>query len=147
MPKIDEIRNVVFLTKASIIGLSETKIDESILDSEIDIEMGTNCFDQRETDTVRGVICYISSNICIDVKTPPNTNIENIVFDILLPKTKAFTVSIIYRPPKQIKKFSSTYNDVNHNTNDKEIYIIGDMNIIKKLSPDNNSLSNICKQY
>ena len=38
IPKIDEIRHMTKITNAAIVGIGETKLDESILSSEIDIE-------------------------------------------------------------------------------------------------------------
>ena len=56
--------------------------------------------------------------------------IENLVFDILLPKSKPITIGVFYRPPNQaefidlmVKKFS------NLNLKDNEIYLFGDFNI------------------
>ena len=37
LPKIDEVRYIVNITNASIIGISETKLDKSILSSELEI--------------------------------------------------------------------------------------------------------------
>ena len=38
LPKIDEIRHMTKITNATVVGIGETKLDESILSSEIDIE-------------------------------------------------------------------------------------------------------------
>ena len=38
LPKIDETRYIAKLTNATIIGLSETKLDNTVLSSEIEIE-------------------------------------------------------------------------------------------------------------
>ena len=38
LPKIDEIRYVAKLTNATVIGLSETKLDNTVLCSELEIE-------------------------------------------------------------------------------------------------------------
>ena len=57
-------------------------------------------------------------------------DIENILFDILLPKTKPFTIGIFYRPPSQndfVEKISSGFNKLL--PEEKEIYILGDFNI------------------
>ena len=56
--------------------------------------------------------------------------IENLVFDILLPKIKPITTGVFYRPPNQadfmnliVEKFS------NLNLTDNEIYLLCDFNI------------------
>ena len=38
LPKIEELRSIAEKSKAAVIGISETKLDKSILNSEIDIE-------------------------------------------------------------------------------------------------------------
>ena len=56
--------------------------------------------------------------------------IENIFFEILLPKTKPITVGIIYRPPNE-NNFLQTQNEnfAKFDTLKKELYILGDLNI------------------
>ena len=56
--------------------------------------------------------------------------IENLVFDILLPKLKPITTEVFYRPPNQaefmdlmVEKFS------NLNLKDNEIYLLSDYKI------------------
>ena len=38
LPKIDELRHIARLTNAAVIGISESKLDDSVLTSEIQIE-------------------------------------------------------------------------------------------------------------
>ena len=56
--------------------------------------------------------------------------INNIIFEILLPKTKPIVVGIIYRSPSQ-NKFLETPNKnfPSIDTDAKETYILGDFNI------------------
>ena len=73
---------------------------------------------------------YIRQNINYNKKDIFPDSIENIVVDILLPKTKPFTVCTFYRPPTQYN-FS---NDINDNfaklfPEATNIFILGDMNI------------------
>ena len=56
---------------------------------------------------------------------------ENVFFEIHLPKTKLITVGIVYyRPPNQTN-FIKTLNQnfAKLDTTDKETYILGDFNI------------------
>ena len=57
-------------------------------------------------------------------------DIECIFVDILLPKTKAFTVGIFYRPPNNTKSVENTTEDFHklHSENNDE-FILGDINI------------------
>ena len=38
LPKIDELRDIAKRTKAAMIGISECKLDSTVLDPEIEIE-------------------------------------------------------------------------------------------------------------
>ena len=62
LPKIDEIRYIAERTKAAVIGITESKVDESIFQSEIQIDN----YDLFQCDKNRnggGVACYIRSDI------------------------------------------------------------------------------------
>ena len=57
-------------------------------------------------------------------------DIENILFDILLPKSKPFTVGIFYRPPSQNNFLNLLKEDFDKlNPEKKELHILGDVNI------------------
>ena len=129
LPKIDEIRYIATLSNAAIIGISESKLDDSVLDCEVNI-----CgYDLLRCDRNRnggGVACYIRQNINYNKKDIFPDSIENIVVDILLPKTKPFTVCTLYRPPVQY----NFVDDINDNFDklspeSTDIFILGDMNI------------------
>ena len=38
LPKIDKLRHIARLTNAAVIGIAESKLDDSVLTSEIDID-------------------------------------------------------------------------------------------------------------
>ena len=74
-----------------------------------------------------GVACYIRKDLCFNTRTLHCKKIENLVFEILLPKSKAITIGVFYRPPNHaefmdlmVEKFS------NLNLKDNEIYLLGD---------------------
>ena len=101
LPKIDEIRYIAARTNATVIGISESKLDETILQSEIQISN----YELLRCDRNRnggGVACYIRSDIgyLLTEHFFPK-EIENIFVEILLPKTKPLIVGIIYSPPNQ----------------------------------------------
>ena len=57
-------------------------------------------------------------------------NIENIVLDILLPKSRPTTVGIIYRPSNQVDSVDHFNNALGKLTfQSNEIYLLGDFNI------------------
>ena len=109
--KKDEIRCIANKTKAAIIGITESKLDHTVPDSEVNFPgyYILQCDRNRNSGGVARTLH---------------------VFDILLPKSKGITIEVFYRPPNQaefmnlmVKKCS------NLNLKDNEIYPLGDFNI------------------
>ena len=129
LPKIDELRNIAKLSNAAVIGIGESKLDDSVLSSEIHID-NYNTFRCDRNRHGGGVVCYIRNDLSYDVKSFFPPEIENIFFEILLPNTKTIIVRIIYRPPSQsefLEIINTQFNKLDINNN--EIYILGDFNI------------------
>ena len=100
LPKIDELRNIAKLSNAAVIGITESKLDDSVLSSEIHIDN----YNTLRCDRSRHggeVVCHIRNDLSFDVKPFFPPEIENVFFEILLPNTKPIVVGIIYRPPSQ----------------------------------------------
>ena len=75
-----------------------------------------------------GVACNVRNDISFNVRSDFSNEIENIVLDMLLPKTKPILVGILYRPPDQ-PKFSDKLSTVISRSNtfdNQEVYILGD---------------------
>ena len=98
LSKIEEIRHIAKLSNASVIGVSESKLDDSVFDNEVSIE-GYKLLRADRTRNGGGVACYIKSELGYNFRKDFSTDIENIFFDILLPNSKPILVGIIYRPP------------------------------------------------
>ena len=128
LPKVDELRDIAKNTNAAIIGVTESKIDSSIFDSEINIE-GYSLLRKDRNRHGGGVVCYIQNTLCFNTIDIFSEEVENIVFDIFLPKTKPFTVGIFYRPPNQGDFINKISNDFNKLLPLEEIYVLGDINI------------------
>ena len=86
LPKIDEIRYFTKKSNAAVIGITESKLDKSVLDSEINID-GYEVLRCDRNRNGGGVACYIREDIGFDVKSCLSNDIEHIFFDVLLPKT------------------------------------------------------------
>ena len=100
LPEIDELRNIAKCSNAAVIGISESKLDFSVLSSELHIDnYNTLCCDRNRHGGK--LVCYIRKDISYDVKYFFPHEIENVFFEILLPNTKAIVVEIIYWPPSQ----------------------------------------------
>ena len=120
---------MAYSSNAANIGVSESKLDESVLQSEIQI----NNYDLLRRDRNRnggGVACYIRSDISYIQKQYFPEEIENIFFEILLPKTKLIVVWIIYSlPTENYFREILNKNFPSIDTDTKETYILGDFNI------------------
>ena len=87
LPKIDKIRYIAACNNAAVTGVSESKLDETILQSEIHI---SNYEELRWCDEDRnggGVTWYVRSDIGYLQMQFCSKEIENI-FEILFPKAK-----------------------------------------------------------
>ena len=95
LPKIDELSYIAKLSNAAVMGITESKLDHCILDSEIEIDnyQILHCDRNRKE---RGVACYVRNDLSYIEKDFLPEEIENILFEILLPKTEPITVRIIY---------------------------------------------------
>ena len=67
MPKIDEVRHIANKTNASIIGISETKLDETILSSELEVD-GYDLLRPDQSRRGGSAASYIKSSIVYSYK-------------------------------------------------------------------------------
>ena len=92
-----QARDIVKLSYAAVIGIVESKLDDSAL-SHIDNHNTLRCDRNKHGG---GVVCYIRDDLSYDIKSIFPPKIENIFFEPLLPNAKTIVVGIIYRPPSQ----------------------------------------------
>ena len=130
MTKLEELRIIAKPTNAAIIGISESKLDESVLEPEIQIDdyKILRCDRNRHGG---GVACYIRNDLNYNILSVFPREIESVVFQILLPNSKPITVGAIYRPHNQ----SNFLEVLNENMNkidsiSSEIYILGTLTLI-----------------
>ena len=127
--KIDEIREILRISKVGILGITESKLDDSILDSEVSVE-GYQIIRSDRNRNGGGVACYIREDFVFNHISPLSSELEYLMFDIYLPKTKPFCVGIFYRPPSQNNFLDILCEDfLKLDVLNKEYYILGDFNI------------------
>ena len=77
-----------------------------------------------------GVACYVRADLCFNRRNVFSNSIENVFFDLLIPKLKPLSIGIFYRPPN-VNTFLETF--VNHlkliDLKQTEVYFLGDFNI------------------
>ena len=87
-------------SNAAYIGITESKLDNYILDSKIQIDnYHILCCARNRSEG--GAACYVRNDLSYTEKDLFPEEIENTFFDILFPKTKPITVGIIYQSPKK----------------------------------------------
>ena len=87
-PKIDELWYIAKLSEAPVISISESKFDDSVLSSQIQIEN----YDLICSDRSRhggGVACFIRNYLSYNTKSFLASEIENIFIDIFFTLFKA----------------------------------------------------------
>ena len=134
LPKIEELRIIAKSSNAAIIDISESKLDESVLEPEIEIDdYKILRFDRNRQGG--GVACYIRNDLSYNIMSVFPSEIKSVFFEIFLPNSKPGTVGTIYRPPNQ----SNFLEVLNQNMNkvdsiSYETYILGDFNISLSLN-------------
>ena len=94
LPKIEELRTLAFNTNISVLLITETKLDNTVSNEELKIDSYSLLRSDRNKNG-GGVACYIKNYVAHNRKSSISENIENIVLDILLPKSKPIVVGII----------------------------------------------------
>ena len=88
LPKIDELQYIAKQSEAAVIGISKSKLDDSVLSSEIQTEN----YDQICSDRNRhgsSVACFIRIDLSYNTKSFLPSEIENIFIDIFFTTFKA----------------------------------------------------------
>ena len=92
------MKNTANLTNGTVIGLSETKLDNTVLSSELEIE-GYGPVRSDRSRRRGSVACFVKNSISQNRKPNFCINTESISIEIFLPKSKPVLIGILYRPP------------------------------------------------
>ena len=98
--KKDERSCIANKTKAAITGITESKLDHTVPDLEANFP-GYDILGFDRNRNGGGVAWCIRKDLCFNTITLHCKEIKNLVFDILLPKSKPITIGVFYRPPNQ----------------------------------------------
>ncbi len=129
LSKIHEIRQIALDSGATIIGITETKLDKTVFDNEVNID-GYNIIRKDRIRHGGGVCCYVKNNRSYKVREDFGSDFENVFLDILLPNSKPILIGILYRPPNQtgfLECLSSAIIKADRFDN-QEVYLLGDFN-------------------
>jgi hypothetical protein len=84
LPKMDEVRHLAQESKAVTIGITETWLDESVPDSELDIDNYTVIRKDRNRNS-GGVCMYIRKDVAFNKRPELSKDTESVWVDIMLP--------------------------------------------------------------
>ena len=133
LSKIDELRDVVGHARPAILGITESKFDSSVSDHKVNISSYSILMSDRNRYG-GGVACYVRADLCFNRRNVFSNSIENVFFDLLIPKVNSLSIGIFYRPP-HVNTFLETFaNDLKLiNLKETEVYFLGDFNILTSL--------------
>ena len=129
LSKIDEIRDIANRIKPAVLGITESKLDSSVTNMEVNIN-GYSIIRNDRNRHGGGVACYVKNDLCFNTKKIFPISIEHVFFEILIPKVKPIAVGIFYRPPNSndfLNLLSNSFQQID--LNKQEIYLLGDFNI------------------
>ena len=96
--KVVDMRDNLKETPVDILGIAETKLDDSFPNAQFSID-GYRTFRKDRNQHGSGLFVYVRSDIpCRQIKTLEMTNIESIVLELHVNKTKYLIVTT-YKPP------------------------------------------------
>ena len=67
LSKIDELRDITNYIKPAILGITESKLDSSVTNAEVNIN-GYSIIRNDRNRNGGGVACYIRSDLCFNIK-------------------------------------------------------------------------------
>ena len=94
LPKIVDIHHIAKQSNISIIGISKSKLDSSILNSELDIE-------DKCLRTEGGAAYYITKSLSYNHKPNFCGDTKSIFIDIFFPKSKPILAALLHWPPSK----------------------------------------------
>ena len=134
LSKINKLRDITNYIRPAILGITESKLDSSVTNAEVNIN-GYSIIGNDKNRNGEGVACYIRNNLCFNIKNIFSNSIENVFFEILIPKVEPISIRIFYRPPNEndfFYIFLHKFQQIHSKTN--EICLHGDFILNKNQS-------------
>ncbi len=129
LPKMSELRIIAHRTRAAVIAVSETWLDESVTDQEVKID-GYVVTRNDRARSGGGVCIYTRTNVAFNPRKDIECeNMEAEWLEILLPKSKPFLIGAVYRPPKCNNFLQLLEETVTRLDPGQEVIVLGDINI------------------
>ena len=128
LPKLTDARLLVQRTNAAVLAVTETWLDESVTNAEI--ELNGYIVNRKDRNRKGGGVClYIRSDIAFNPKPELSTDdLESLYVNIFLPKTKPILIGVCYRPPTQTNFYKLLEESLESVSPDMEFILLGDFN-------------------
>ena len=96
LPKIEQLGSLLINLHISVLRITERKLNNTANNAEVEID-GYNLIQYDRNKKGGAIGCYIKPNILFNYHGSHSENFENILIDILLPKSKPMALGLIYR--------------------------------------------------
>ena len=87
LPKIEQLRSLLVNSNISVLGITESKLDDTINSKEVEID-GYNLIQSNRNRKGGVIACYIKMNISFNSHGSLHENFKNILIDIFLAESK-----------------------------------------------------------
>ena len=77
LSKIDELKDITNYIKPAILGITESKLDSSVTNAEVNIN-GYSIIRNDRNRNGGGVACYIRSDLCFNIKNLFSNSVEHV---------------------------------------------------------------------
>ena len=127
---VDELRLILSDSEIDVFAINESKIDNSVKDSEISIP-GYNMIRKDRNRFGGGVVVYIRETYSFNERKDLNSDdLEMICIEICKPRSRPFLISVWYRPPNPEMKLFDFFEIFlsKCDAESKELIVIGDIN-------------------
>lgn len=148
LAKIDSLRDFLKHRTVDLFTISETHLDDTVLDSEICID-GYKYERKDRNRRGGGVGVFILDNIMYNRRNDLEENeLESLWIEIKLHNTKSIMVGTFYRPPSSNVQYQSKIEEsitkvceLNH-----EVIVLGDFNFNMNSTSESKFINGICRQ-
>ena len=152
---IDELRILLADTPVDVLSINETRLDDSVKDSDVYIP-GYEIIrrDRERNGRLGGGVCFfVRSNISYSLRPDLSIHqLENLCIEIRKPRSKPFLVVTWYRPPDSSVEIFTYFESLIGKIDAEyaEFYLMGDLNCnfaAPQLDHNANLLSSIADVY